>query len=210
VQTVAHARRLPLDLLQATFGQRPGLSLYRRIRGRGETELQEPSLPSSVSRETTFWQASNDRRFVEAMLFYLTERVGNSLRRKALAGRSVHLKLRYHDFNSFTSSRSLREPTNQDGEIFEVARALLARRWSRTRRLRLVGVGVSGLHRLDRRQSKLFEDRTERHRRVDCCLDQLRDRFGFGVVQRGPSIELTTHLASDRHGYRLRTPALSR
>ena len=210
VRTVADARRLPREVLGAAFGDRHGPAIHRALRGVGEAGLARPALPRSVSRETTFWEASNDRTFVEGMLFYLTERVGNALRRDALAGRTVHLRVRYDDFSTVVSSRSLREPTFQDEEIFGVARMLLSRRWLRSRRMRLVGVGVSGLRPAAQRQVRLFDDGGERRRRLDGCLDRLRERFGFGVVQRGPSIELATRLEGDATGYKLRTPALSR
>lgn len=210
VRTVEEARRLPGHLLRQAFGSRQGEGIFQALRGRGSDVLSEPDHPSSISRETTFWHASNDRWFVEAMLFYLIERVGNALRRQGLAGRRVHLKLRYHDFSGNDTSRTLDSPTSEDQKIFRTARRLLVRRWSRTRRLRLIGVKLTGLHPIDGYQQDLFDDTEGRHRRLDRCLDGLRDRYGFSVVQRGAAIELTTRLEKKRDGYRLRTPALSR
>jgi len=186
VRTVAAARRVPAEALQGCFGDCAGRALYRALRGEGETELAAPSLPAGMSRETTFWTASSDRRFVEAEMFGLTERLANALRRQGLAGRTVHLKLRYEDFATVTLSRSLREPTCAEEDIFAAARGLLDQRWCRTRRLRLVGVGVSRLGPVSSRQGALFDDESERQRRVHRCLDNLRGRFGFDVVQRGP------------------------
>jgi len=186
VRTVAQARRLPCELFRKSFGEREGLFIYGALRGQGETALARPSRPRSVRRETSFWHASNERAFVEAVLFSLSEQVGNALRRERLAGRTVRLRLRYEDFSVAACSRSLREPTNADLEIFAVARGLLRARWCKRRRLRLVGVSVSRLQLDDRRQSKLFDDGGECHRRLDLCLDRLREKFGSEVVRRGP------------------------
>jgi DNA polymerase-4 len=124
------------------------------------------------------------------MLFYLAERLGRALRREGLEGRTVQVKLRYQDFVRVQCSRSLGEHTDRDDRVFEVARRLLRMRWCRTRRLRLVGVGLTDLRPAQSYQMHLFDTRGDRCRRIDRCLDGLRDRFGFGVIQRGPSIEL--------------------
>ena len=132
------------------------------------------------------------------------------MRREGLSGRTVHLKLRYEDFATTDCSRSLDALTFVDEELFATARALLRARWCKSRRLRLIGMGVSRLEPACRFQAKLFEDGAGRRRRVNRCLDRLRARFGFGVVQRGLSIGLAGHLEPSGEGYRLRTPALSR
>jgi DNA polymerase-4 len=193
VRTVAEARRLPRELLCDAFGPERGALLYDLLRGRLDDrrgELRIDELPRSISRETTFWTPSSDYGFVESMLFYLTERLGRALRREGLEGRTVQVKLRYQDFVRVQCSRSLGEHTDRDDRVFEVARRLLRMRWCRTRRLRLVGVGLTDLRPAQSYQMHLFDTRGDRCRRIDRCLDGLRDRFGFGVIQRGPSIEL--------------------
>ncbi|MBS3762969.1 MAG: DNA polymerase IV [Planctomycetes bacterium] len=206
--TVAEARHLPRSLLKTAFGDR-GCSIHAALRGQGETELTLPEHPRSLSRERTFWTPSNDRNFVESMLFYLTERLGKTLRKKQLVGRTVHVKLRYNDFTTVERSRSLKTPADLDEEIFPVASHLMDRRWDQRRRLRLVGVKVSDLRPNCQRQQKLFDDKLERQRRIDRCVDELRDKFGFNVVQKGLSIALNSRLERDDKGFQLRTPALS-
>jgi DNA polymerase-4 len=193
VRTVAEARRLPRALLGEAFGPERGALLYDILRGsiddrHGELRIDE--LPRSISRETTFWTPSSDRGFVESMLFYLTERLGRALRREGLEGRTVQVKLRYQDLARVQCSRSLGEYSDCDDRMFEAARRLLRTHWCRTRRLRLVGIGLTDLRPARSFQTRLFDTRGDRCRRIDRCLDGLRDRFGFGVIQRGPTIEL--------------------
>jgi len=192
VRTVAEARRLPLGLLQDAFGLERGRALFGLLRGRpaGGDGVRERGLPKSMSRETTFWTATGDYEFVEAMLFYLTERLGRALRREGMRGRTVQVKLRYQDMSTVQCARSLARVTDRDEEIFAAARALLGRLWRRSRCVRLVGVGVSELRPWGVFQSALLDDGSERSRRLDRCLDGLRERFGFDVVRRGLSINL--------------------
>jgi len=195
VRTVEEARRLPMELLEDAFGPERGPALYDLLRGRAPAQdALDPhardELPHSISRETTLWMASNDYETVESMLFYLTERLGRALRRLGLRGRTVQVKLRYQDFTTVQCSRSLGEHTDRDEEIFAAARRLLRQRWSRGRRLRLVGVGLTDLRRVGNTQRALFDDGADRSRRLDRCLDELRQRFGFDIIRRGPSIKL--------------------
>ncbi len=193
VHTVAEALRLPQDLLQDAFGQERGAGLYALLRGMpGEpVELRGPEPPKSISRETTFWTASNDCEFVESMLFYLTERLGRALRREGMEGRTVQVKVRYSDFNTVQRSRSMGEHADRDEAVFATARGLLKAMWCRSRRVRLVGVGLTDLRPARVFQGRLFDTGAERSRRIDRCLDGLRERFGFDIVQRGPAIRLS-------------------
>jgi len=193
VRTVEQARALPLEVLEDAFGTERGAALYHVLRGEagGDAEaVHGDELPRSISRETTFWTASSDYEFAEAMLFYLAEQLGRSLRRQRLRGRTVHVKLRYEDFTAVQCSRSLGHLTDRDDEVFEAAQALLRARWCRNRRLRTVGVGLTDLRKAQVAQPVLFDDGAERGRRLDRCLDALRERFGFSVIRRGPAIRL--------------------
>ena len=200
VRSVQDARRLPMDLWEDAFGPERGAMLYHLVRGElpdhaAALRVGEP--PRSIARETTFWTAASDYEFVESMLFYLTERLGRALRRERMQGRTVQVKLRYQDFSTALCSRSLRARTDEDERIFAVARSLLRARWRRTRRLRLVGVGLTDLGRACVRQEDLFDERADRSRRIDRCLDGLRAQFGFDVVRRGLSINLAAAAESD-------------
>ncbi len=195
VRTVEQARRIPREALRDVFGDARGDALFRILRGEDPgAQYQDGGMganyPKSISRETTFWTPSNDAEFVTSMLFYLTERLGRALRRQGLRGRTVRLKMRYEDQATVQCSRSLGVHTDEDTAIFEAVRALFGTRWRRNRRLRLVGVGLTDLRPAGAWQRSLFDDGPERCRRLDRCLDALRDRFGFRTVQRGPSIDL--------------------
>lgn len=193
VHTVAEALRLPRDLLQDAFGRERGAAVHALLRGMpGEpVELRGPEPPKSISRETTFWTASNDYEFVESMLFYLTERLGRALRRERMEGRTVQVKVRYSDFNTVQRSRSMGEHVDRDDAVFATARRLLRVLWCRSRRVRLVGVGLTDLRPARLFQGRLFDTGAERSRRIDRCLDGLRERFGFDAVRRGPAIRLS-------------------
>ena len=144
IATIEDLRALSRDSLKAMFGLN-GLILYQRCRGEDTRAVGGREIPRSIRRETSFHQDTTSREEIEGMLHYLTERAANTLRKLGLKTRTVEVKICSADFERSAASRTLRTPTQLDGEIFETVLAL--RRSAHTRRaaLRLVGVALSRL-----------------------------------------------------------------
>ena len=73
----------------------------------------------------------------------LAARVALSLQRHQLAGRTVTLKVRYHDFRTVTRSAGSVRPVNRSKDIAEAAIALLARTDAGSTPVRLLGISVT-------------------------------------------------------------------
>jgi DNA polymerase-4 len=105
------------------------------------------------------------------------------------------VKLRDYDFKTRSRSRTLPEPVESDGPIYEVARAMLLElRAQRRVPARLLGISLSGLMDGDAtRQLGLFTERvageSERDRTLSRTVDDLRERFGREVVRPGRLLE---------------------
>ena len=129
-----------------------------------------------------------------AMLLAHAERVGASLRRQGVLGRTVTLKVKFADFRQITRSRTLAEGINATETIFDVGRGLL-RELALPQPVRLIGLGVSGfdapsvqllLPGAVKPATRGLDPQVEaRRRRLDAALDTLRGKFGKQAVQRG-------------------------
>ena len=109
------------------------------------------------------------------------------MRRLGLKGRTVHLKVRFDDFNTVTRAQTLPEATNVTEEIWRTVDQMLAERMpTRRLRVRLLGVGMSGLITRELTQLSLFpEAGRERESRLDKVADRIKERFGPMSLQRG-------------------------
>ena len=88
--------------------------------------------------------------------------VSTSCEKARLSGTTVVLKLRYDDFSTITRSHTLLHPTRLAEEIAAVGRELLEKTEFKTRPVRLLGIGVSGLLHDDRPlQLTLFDSEDE-------------------------------------------------
>lgn len=121
-----------------------GLRLARLAKGIDKRAVNPHRDSKSVSAETTFDTDISNRDELLSYLFALSEKVGRRLRRDALSGSTVTLKLKTPDFKLITRSRQLAAPTQIGKRIYEVGRELLLAEPDR-RRYRLIGIGISHL-----------------------------------------------------------------
>ena len=190
VQTIGDLRNLSTDALHGEFGKH-GDHLWRLAHGIDDRKVVPDREAKSISHETTFPTDITDMQVLRSWLLSLTEQVARRLRQLSLRGTTVQIKVRYSDFQTITRATTLPEATNITDEIWQAAAELLNDRLpKRTLRIRLIGIGVSGIATAGKKQASLFPDESrEAHSRLDQALDQLRDRFGRASLSRGSDLE---------------------
>ncbi len=147
ISTVGELAAAAPELLQANFGRSYARWLLDAAHGRDDRAVVIWSPPKSVSRETTFERdlhVQRDRALLSAHLEHLCERVAEDLRRKAVVGRTVGVKLRFDDFRIVTRDLTLPAATREAAAILMGVRQCL-KRAPLERRLRLLGVRVGSL-----------------------------------------------------------------
>jgi DNA polymerase-4 len=189
IRTIGEVRRLPLEILQQHFGQH-GQHLWQLAQGRDDRRVVPDREAKSISHETTFAHDLEDLEILRAWLMQLTEQLAWRLRRHGLQGRAVQIKVRYHDFHTITRARTLPASSNVTQEIWDAAAELLAHRLpARPLKIRLLGIGVSGLQQVGPVQRALFVDEPcQAQSRLDAVADQIRARYGVGSLRRATGL----------------------
>jgi DNA polymerase IV len=198
VGTVGDLAALSEDALARALGAAQGRHLHALARNRDERSVVPARAPKSVGHEETFARDVTDRAHLEREVLRLAEKVGERLRAGGRIGRTVQLKLRYHDFRTITRARTLADATDVGAEIAAVAGALLASE-ELGRGVRLLGLSVQRLEPARAVQDHLPLDDagpggdTGRRAAVERSVDSVRARFGDRVVglaspggERGP------------------------
>jgi DNA polymerase-4 len=144
VATVEDLRRFSVDDLAAHVGGTSAASLYAMARADDDRPVEATRETKSVSVEDTFETNLVDRALLTQIAEQMARRVAQRLRDHGLSGRTVTLKVRYHDFETHTRSTTLTGPTDNGRVLAETARRLLDAE-DLGGGLRLLGVGVSGL-----------------------------------------------------------------
>ncbi len=190
IQTVGQLREMSLQQLQDEFGQ-SGEHFWQLARGIDNRVVVADREAKSISHETTFAEDVCDMDVLRAWLMELTEQVARRLRSHEIQGRTVHLKIRYSNFDTFTRSKSISPATNATSQLWSVAQQLLLSELpDRPLVVRLLGMGVSNLQTKRPVQQSLFaEEQDERDTRLDQVADSIRKRFGTASLRRASTVQ---------------------
>jgi DNA polymerase-4 len=136
-------KQFSLQFLTKRFGK-SGLHFYNIVRGIHLSEVQPNRIRKSLSAENTF--STDLKSEVEwlAALSEIFEELKRRVEKSGIKGRTVTLKIKYHDFNIQTRSRTF-EQYPEEGKIWETVLELL-RQEALVSPVRLFGIGLSNLN----------------------------------------------------------------
>lgn len=190
VYTIGDLARHPEAALTRLFGKN-GTEMAQHARGIDLREVETERETKSISKEITFTHDVTDGDLLRRTLRRMSDGVGWRLRQEKLRGTTVKVKLRWEDFTTLTRQITLNHPTDSDSEIYETALILFNQNWPKGRRVRLLGVGVSGFDSVGA-QMELWGQPESPVKKVDPklqnALDKLRDKFGEDIIQRGSDL----------------------
>lgn len=184
IRTIGALQRMDETELGRRYGSM-GLRLARLSRARDTRTVEPHGEAKSVSAETTFNADIADAHELRAMLRVLSEKVSRRLKRTAIAGITVTLKLKTIDFKIRTRSRQLSDPTQLADRIFTVGADMLAAEADGTL-FRLIGIGVSEF--ADPRHADpddLVDTGARKRAAAEAAVDEIRDKFGNRAVELG-------------------------
>ena len=180
VAAIGDLAGLPVEILGARFGK-SGNYLHRAARGLDERPVVPEREAKSVGHEATYEEDLVDRDRMRRELLSLATRVGARLRRYGLRGRTITLKVKFHDFKLVSRGTTLNEGTDDDLTIFRQAGELLRQTEAGRRPVRLLGISLSNLVQSDApHQTDLFGASRQKARReqLNRAVDDVNRKFG--------------------------------
>ncbi len=152
-----------------------------------------------ISTETTFDVDIDNAKLLRGELARLADKTSTRLRAKQISAHGIAVKIRRHDFHTFTRQRHCQPATNDSRVIAAYAQTLLDE-WLAEHpgaAVRLLGVGVYDLAAVT--QLSLFDASTAPEQmemssdssRLDTAVDRIRAKFGVSAVMRGSNLSNT-------------------
>lgn len=145
------------------------------------------SRTKSVSSETTLAVDTADKKELQLHILRHSEDVGRQLRKLKVRAKTITLKIKHADFKQFTRSVTLAAPTHSSETIYKSAVNLLGA-YPLTTRIRLIGVGASGLGKKKGAvQMDLFKKRESSNsdwEKVDQAVDSIWEKFDKNTVKK--------------------------
>jgi DNA polymerase-4 len=193
VRTVGDLAALPVDTLVGALGQSLGRHLHELAWARDSRAVVPEHTVKSIGHEETFAVDHRDVDVLHVEVVRQADAVANRMRKAGVAGRTVTLKIRFHDFRTITRSRTAPAPMETGIDLARVAGELLAA-VDCSEGVRLLGLSASNL--VGRQAEQLsFDDPPDVGGNgsgdvpgpapVAQAIDDVRKRFGDDAV--GPA-----------------------
>ena len=197
IKTIGEMARYPETEIQRLLGEKTGHQLYEYANGRDDSPVRgEREEAKGYSAETTTEEDIVTYEQAFSLLLAQCDVVAARMRKDGKKCSCVSVTYRMLDFRTRSHQKKLGNPTDVTEEIFVQVKNLLRECWQ-CQPLRLIGVALTDLTSDDFRQMSLFEN-TENHekqKKVDGVVDDIRKRFGNGMIVRGSTMKTADKVA---------------
>jgi DNA polymerase-4 len=147
-------RNQSLEFMQANFGK-AGSYYYWISRGVDNREVRADRIRKSVGAENTFSTDLTDFDAMVVELEPLIDKVWQYCEGTGNRGRTVTLKMKFNDFEIITRSRSVPAAVSSRRDLERLSIALLQNEMPVPKPVRLLGVSLSALQRVDDAEPQL-------------------------------------------------------
>jgi DNA polymerase-4 len=192
IRTVGDIAATPPTMLASWLGRDAAAHLGALARGEDARHVEPDRAPVSMGHEDTFDHDLFDRTRLGEHLLSQADRACARLRDHGLRARTITVKVKYAQHERTTRRATLPRATSDGRVVGAWAVELLAEVPDVERRgVRLTGVSLSGLERAEAtRQLTFDEPDVERGERLGTTLDEIRARFGTGMVKRAVHVDM--------------------
>lgn len=188
IYLVEQLARMPDSILENLLGKN-GKKMKLLAQGIDESPVTPPSTAKSIGKETTFGTNITEKVVLIKELLKISQMVSYTARKKGYKGRTITLKIRFHNFITLNKSMTLENSTNIDDLIFKTVVRLLDKINIKKGGVRLLGIKLSNLTLgNERKQLKFLRDeedkKDEKLEQLTQSLDKIREKFGTKAVTR--------------------------
>lgn len=184
IEKIKTVQEMPVELMQQVLGEN-GLSIWKKANGIDTSPVEPYNERKSLSTECTFDKDTIDTDFLIRNLISMTEKLCYQLRNEEKLTACVTVKIRYSDFNTYSTQARIAY-TALDSTLIEKVKELFHKLYQKRMLVRLIGVRFSHLIQ-GTYQFDLFDDKTEQIQLYE-AMDKMRKRFGTDAVLRAASI----------------------
>ena len=155
IKTIKQLAEYDVQALKENFGK-AGIRMHQIANGIDHSQIRVHRQVKSISKEDTFDEDTSDPVKIESTVDALSEEVQKALVKKKMLFRTITIKVRFSDFTTHTRSKTLGSSNLELNVIKRISMELM-QEFLGKRKIRLVGVGLSKLEKIDERQMLLTD-----------------------------------------------------
>lgn len=183
IHTIGDLAKLSQDAVIKKFGK-SGLHFWMLATGIDDRDVESGHSVKSVSLENTFDEDVRDEAIIEQTIHAIADNLGRILRKKQVKGKTITLKIRLHDFSTFTRSHSFGSYLDSSQVISETALKLYHHFQKGGKKVRLLGIGVSNLNTQGDEQLGFFDADNREDQKIDQVIDLVQNKFGPDLIKK--------------------------
>ena len=188
IKTIGDLARFDKNLIVKTFGKW-GTEIYLHANGIDDSPVlaRVADDMKSIGRSTTLPEDIADIEKAKLVLMELADDIGMTARSHNKKGHTVHITLKYSDFQVVTRQTTIPATFNTK-EIYQAGCHLLEQNWDRFHPVRLIGISLSGFYEDGSSgQLALFDQKeddvkNDKNKRIDKAMDQIRKKHGSETI----------------------------
>jgi len=183
INTIGDLANADIRRINKVFGK-SAYHWQELAQGKDNSLVESRESVKSVSNEITFKKDTQDIKYIESGLMYLSEKVSFRLRKLKLRSKTITLKIRLEGFCTYTRSITVFNATNFSDTIYKIAKKLFGEFWLTERKVRLLGIRLTNFIETDTSENIFPEPAYEKRKRIHAAIDQIKDKFGSKVIYR--------------------------
>jgi DNA polymerase-4 len=161
-------RKFSREELVSFFG-RSGAFFHDIINLRYNSPVSTHHERRSIGKERTLHEDTTDMGEMMEKLTSIAEMLDSSMRVRKISGRTVTLRIKYHDHSRISRSASLPFAIRDCRTIIEIVKELISKTEAGKRRIRLLGISISNLEFEKNESSILIQTTLDKWFSSICC-----------------------------------------
>lgn len=143
IYTGKDLKQAPLVWLKQKFGK-AGVNFYNLARGIDNREVEPLRIRKSAGTERTFEKDLTDRIAIIAELYSVEKELMERLQKSGFKGKTLTLKIKYHDFEQITRSKTLLRTIEDFNTLHRTSKSIFGE-IKIVKPIRLLGLSVSNI-----------------------------------------------------------------
>ena len=187
ISTIGNLAACDIELIKYKLKPAWGTMLWNYAHGIEDSQVKPGvgSIPKikGIGNSSTIKFDVTDKEDAYKILLSLTEMVSMRLRNQRLCCQLISVWIRTSELIGYSRQKKIQVPTDCTSVIYKMACRIFDENW-KGEAIRALGVRVSDLCGNDFIQLSLLEDSSEKRRKIDKVVDEIRQEYGSHSVFR--------------------------